>query len=127
MEAPSYGSGTYTLAQIDYVVRTAYTGFRAAKMESAEANTVIHTGFWGCGAYGGNRVLMALLQCLAARLAEVHRLVFHTFDPAGTEAFGIALRLLEMDMCPEGAVVAVPAVLDKIHALGLRWGTSDGN
>ena len=50
-------------------------GFRAAKLESQrrlESNqdaVVIHTGFWGCGVYGNDRVLIALLQILAARLA----------------------------------------------------------
>ena len=29
----------------------------------------LHIGYWGCGAYGGNPVLMIAVQLLAARLA----------------------------------------------------------
>jgi hypothetical protein len=71
IEAPSYGSGVYSQGEIAYILRTAYSGFHAAVLESTqaavEANAsaapvvVVHTGFWGCGAYGGNRILMALL------------------------------------------------------------------
>ena len=71
---PSYG--TYTREQIEDALVTAYSGFRAAALESerafgAEAPVVIHTGFWGCGAFGGNRVLMVMLQACAAELAGV--------------------------------------------------------
>lgn len=124
MEAPSYGSGAYQLDEIAFIVQSAYTGFLAAQIESANQEVVIHTGFWGCGAYGGNRVLMALLQMLAARLAATTRLVVHTFDAAGTEAFGIARRMLEHDL-PQEAPLA--EVLAKVQAVGFRWGTSDGN
>jgi hypothetical protein len=47
---------------IEFVLATAFTGFSAARLESARLNpspvVAIHTGFWGCGAFGGNRVLM---------------------------------------------------------------------
>src|SRR5262249_17357234 len=91
MEAPDGGWGAYRRQEIEYILSTAYTGFSAARIESAQVRepprVVIHTGFWGCGAYGGNRVLMALLQLLAARLAGIDRFVFHTGDAAGTAAF----------------------------------------
>ena len=46
---------------------TAYTGFRAAvlgswRRQDAAWPVAVHTGYWGCGAFGGNRVLMTLLQ-----------------------------------------------------------------
>jgi hypothetical protein len=137
IEAPRHGSGAYNLAEIDYTLRTAYTGFRAAQVESAHAvaeahassppEVVIHTGFWGCGAYGGNRVLMALLQFLAARLAHVNRLVFHTFNRVGMEAFTTALQTLEHVFLAGDASVNVQEVLRKIHSIGFRWRRSDGN
>ena len=47
---------------VEEVFATAYTGFRAARAESgAGFEVVVHTGHWGTGAYGGDRVLMALL------------------------------------------------------------------
>jgi len=36
----------------------------------------MHSGFWGCGAFGNNRQLMTAIQILAAGAAEVKRLVF---------------------------------------------------
>jgi Poly (ADP-ribose) glycohydrolase (PARG) len=45
-------------------------------------SVAVHTGYWGCGAFGGNRVLMALLQVLAAGSAGLDQLVFHVGDPA---------------------------------------------
>jgi hypothetical protein len=62
---------------------------------------VVHTGFWGCGAFGGNRVLMALLQAIAAQLASLEVLVFYTFDSGGTQALETALSTLR-DLAPGG-------------------------
>jgi hypothetical protein len=126
MEAPSYGNGVYSQNDIEYIERTAFTGFRAAVIESGQASVVIHTGFWGCGAYGGNRILMALLQVLAARLAGIDRLVFHTFDQAGSEAFSTAEATMDR-LWPSAESGDVRQLLAQIQALGLRWGTSDGN
>ena len=58
MEAPSYGRGVYTEEQIAYILTTAFTGFTAAccearPEESQQTDVIVHTGFWGCGAYGG--------------------------------------------------------------------------
>ncbi|MCA9008157.1 MAG: hypothetical protein KDB01_00350 [Planctomycetaceae bacterium] len=65
MEAPACGFGRYTRDQIEFVLSTALTGFRAAVLESRkqrgeDVKTAIHTGYWGCGAYGGNRVLIRM-------------------------------------------------------------------
>ncbi len=130
MEAPSYGTGRYTPAQIDYIIRTAFTGFSAARSESSRRRTVqpvvvVHTGFWGCGAYGGNRVLMALLQLLAARLSGVDRLIFH--QGGSQQSFGTALGILEHDLLPSDTPLQVPRLLAKIQAMEFQWGVSDGN
>ena len=45
---------------------TLIAGFRAAVLESDGNAVVVHTGFCGCGAFGGHRVLMAMLQLVAA-------------------------------------------------------------
>ncbi len=125
MEAPPGGVGRYTAAQIEDVLATAYTGFRAARAESgAGCEVVVHTGHWGTGAYGGDRVLMALLQLLAARAAGIHRVVFHTFDAAGAAPVREALRRL--DALAERRCALADA-LTRIEAEGFRWGESDGN
>jgi hypothetical protein len=131
MEAPSEGDSysSYEFEAIEYILTTAFTGFSAAKiesqLESPEPIVAIHTGFWGCGAYGGNRVLMALLQLMAARLAQIDKLIFHTNDAIGSEALATAQGILNQDLV--GVDVTVPDILDKIYALAFKWGTSDGN
>jgi hypothetical protein len=134
MEAPSYGSGAYRAEQISYILRTAFTAFRAAVLQSAESLAeqgtesapvvTIHTGFWGCGAYGGNRILMALLQAIAANLAAVNRLVFHTFDRTGTHALDLAVKALH-ELNAGSSELTV--LIDKIAAMNFHWGISDGN
>ncbi len=52
MAAPGFGAGTYNETQIHSILTTAFTGFRAAVLESEpaqgpEAIPVAHTGFWG--------------------------------------------------------------------------------
>lgn len=131
MEAPPGGVGQYSPEDIEFILTTAYTGFNAARIESVYAwsalpEVVVHTGFWGCGAYGGNRVLMALLQLLAARMARIDCLVFHTGDAAGTRAFTQATETLERDFKPT-ASRSTEDVIAQLESLGFRWGVSDGN
>ena len=129
MEAPSGASGRYTGAQIRDVLATAYTGFRAARLETdfaagPAARVVLHTGHWGTGAYGGNRVLMAMVQLLAAKAAGVDRMVFHTYDAAGAAPCREAAARLEA-LAASGATV--DEALAAIERAGFAWGTSDGN
>jgi hypothetical protein len=132
MEAPSYGRGLYTPAQIQDVLSNAVTGYLAARLETEAAGAkeaVVHTGFWGCGAFGGNRTLMALLQLVAARVAGLSRLVFHTVHRAGTTDFERALALYE---AAGGAAAgrdaaAAQRLIDDLVGQGFRWGESDGN
>src|SRR6185437_15975686 len=60
--APSGGHGPYFHDDLADIVATAYTGFAAAVAESRGAPVEIRTGFWGCGAFGGNRRAMTALQ-----------------------------------------------------------------
>jgi hypothetical protein len=131
--APACGRGEYTADDVELILTTAYTGFAAAAAESRRAagdaaTTVVHTGFWGCGAFGGNRVVMALLQLLAARLARVDRLVFHTFDRAGGDDLDRALTLHERDFSPAlHGPIPIREVIDRAVGMCLKWGVSDGN
>jgi Poly (ADP-ribose) glycohydrolase (PARG) len=132
MEAPFGGYGCYTQNGIEYILKTAFTGFSAARIESlglsaSETKVVINTGFWGCGAYGGNRILMALLQLIAARLAGVNRLVFHTGDGMVAHHLATAHQILARDLAPVGSRVEVTDLIAKIHGMEFQWGVSDGN
>jgi hypothetical protein len=130
IEAPPGGAGRYARGEIEDVLATAYTGFRAAMIEAGKESetpmVVVHTGHWGTGAYGGNRVLMALLQRIAARLAGIDRLVFHTFDAEGSRAWEQAGEI-ESAVAPAGATVETAALVGAIESKGFTWGVSDGN
>lgn len=122
--APSGGYGEYEEHEIGGILRTAYTGFSAAR-QLAGARVAIHTGFWGCGAFGGNRRLMAMLQLVAAQMAEIDLLVFHAFDAAGMRELAgatetLASRFGDGEMPTSDFIAAT-------RDLGFRWGTSDGN
>ena len=129
IEAPAYGSGSYCEEAIIFIFRTAYAGFAAARDESlATLGTTefcIHTGFWGCGAYGGNRVLMTLLQMIAADMAGVSQITFHLGETSGDLPFDEALETYQLFrndpmMTTDGMI----KVLTDRHYL---WGESDGN
>ncbi|MFN2169531.1 MAG: hypothetical protein ACK2U9_25135 [Anaerolineae bacterium] len=128
MEAPAYGSGPYTREQIEFIWSTAYTGFAAAVQESRrmggqEMQVAIHTGYWGCGAYGGNRVLMPLLQLIAAGCLDLDLLVFH----AGPDSTGYReAKQLLATLLPADEAVMTAELLARITQLGFRWGIGDG-
>jgi len=139
MAALSHGRGAYKVEEIEFTLATAYTAFYAAKLESARAwaeahaapsvpgpQTVIHTGFWGCGAFGGDRELMALLQLLAARLAGIDELDFHAFDEKGRATFEAARQTLDA-LAPAGAELPLSKLIQQVVAHGFEWGYSDGN
>lgn len=127
--APMGGSGPYWPAQIAKILVTAYTGFAAARAEShcmwPGAPVEIRTGFWGCGAFGGNRRAMTLLQILAARLAGIDRLVFHVADDAGLAAYAAGVADFEHVLGAPGEPLA--EMLERVADLDYQWGTSDGN
>lgn len=126
MAAPPGGSGPYEEHEIRGILVTAYTGFRAARLESDAARLVVHTGHWGTGAFGGNKVLMTMLQLLAARLAGVDGLVYHTFDSTGSAAFAEGEQRLRA-VAPGGAERGVDELVRAIRGMAFVWGVSDGN
>ncbi|MBI5542366.1 MAG: hypothetical protein HY901_00640 [Deltaproteobacteria bacterium] len=119
--AAPVGHGRYSARQIEGIARTAFAGFSAARLESKSARAVVHTGFWGCGAFGGNRVLMTALQALAAQMAGVE-VVFHWGDEAGEAPANEGARLAASSAHGE-----VAAVIQELAGMGFEWGVSDGN
>lgn len=129
VEAPACGQGRYSRAEITFILTTDFTAFQAAVLESRrnvfpDVRTVIHTGYWGCGAYGGNRELMPLLQMIAASWSEVDALLFHTGGDAEGYARGLS-RFLEL--LPEDTPVDTNELIARIERIGFMWGESDGN
>lgn len=121
------GRGAYSRAEIRQTLVTAFSGFRAAVLESrrvdSRAEVAIHTGWWGCGAFGGNRPLMAILQLLAARMAGVRTLVFHTGSPGPQSALDEA----KSELARLEAEDSTGRIIDRLVARGFEWGESDGN
>ncbi|MBS1557389.1 MAG: hypothetical protein JST69_01575 [Bacteroidetes bacterium] len=122
--APDGGEGSYQLAEIIYALKAAYTGFKAAMIESGTDSVIIHSGYWGCGAYGGNRILMTWLQALAATLAGVDQLILHTGEPDFGE-----LKMAWSSINEKIGVepLATNVLLEKILAMGFEWNEGDGN
>ena len=129
MAAPACGHGVYTKEEIRYVLNAAITGFSAARRESVRilagtpSQIVIHTGFWGCGAFGGNRTLMTILQALAGDLADVD-IEFWAFDRAGLK---IAEDAYQVYVSLRDTKASVFQVLDELVRRKYQWGVSDEN
>ena len=122
--APSSGRGAYREAEITRILLTAWAGFAAARLEAASPVT-IHTGFWGCGVFGGNRILMTALQIVAAHLARTECLIFHLGQNPGDAHFFEAGRSMA-----DALLAAHPTTLHVIGAVvdqRLMWGKGDGN
>ena len=127
MAAPAGGSGRYSAADIAYVLSTAFTSFQAARHESgSDVKTVVHSGFWGCGAFGGNRRMMTMLQTITASMAGIDQLVLHAADETGATMVQESLEILERQVASPGTVTT-SEVMRQILDLGLEWGRGDGN
>lgn len=83
--------GKYSEELLEGIFRTAFSGFRATVLGSGEVT--VHTGYWGCGAFGNNRQLMTALQMLAAGAARVGKLVFWIPNPAFLVHFQVGLGI----------------------------------
>jgi len=124
ISAPYGGKGKYTYEEIRYILDTAYSGFKAVVRESGSTSSIIHTGYWGCGAYGGNKILMTWLQIVAARLAGVNQLVFHTGEPDYGE---LKKSWNEIETFFGENLYSIEGFINKVCELGFEWGESDGN
>jgi hypothetical protein len=124
------GRGVYTSAQLGDILETVVVAFQAAILEtrhqwSSAESVEIHTGWWGCGAFGGNRVVMALMQLVGASLTGVARLVFHFGRPSERFDLDEAIALLE-DLRNE-PLESWEQINAFVERQGFAWGVSDGN
>lgn len=126
--------GKYTRAQISKLFSTVYTGFMAARIESNRSpfiattkppRVIIHTGNWGCGAFGGKPTLIALIQLVAAYSAGIDLLVYH---PVSNEIqYDKAMKLFSSKLKGILKIKGVMAALFLLESHEFEWGTSDGN
>ena len=131
MAAPSHGRGVYTEAQVKDLLETALAAFTGAREESRTAGCarcVVHTGPWGTGAFGGNAVLIALVQMLAAEMSGIDALAYATVDARGMRAVDEAKATLESwrEASAADASIPFPRLVRRIVKLGLRWGRGNG-
>ena len=128
IEAPiSSGNRIYTRPEIEKALRTAFSGFRAFILSTAPIDkpTVLHTGNWGCGAYGGNRKLMISIQIIAASLAGISKIVFYCGADSADSIAEFESQLKSRLGFRPG--VKLSKVLDRLVAAAFPWGTPDGN
>jgi hypothetical protein len=131
IEAPiGTGNRTYTCAEVEAALRTAFSGFRAVVLESRAGRTsnkpiVLHTGNWGCGAYGGNRQLMISVQIMAAALAGISQAIFYCGPDDIETIVAFESELLRRFGFRPG--VAIDRVLDRLTAASFPWSSPDGN
>ncbi|GBB89541.1 hypothetical protein RclHR1_16260001 [Rhizophagus clarus] len=151
IEAPKYGRGSYTFDTIKRILATAYSGFLAAKFESlvekgilernheenqehtkinikeesvSKPRVIIHTGNWGCGAYGGNISIMSCLQIAAAHLAGIDKIIYHAMGNqidfnSGLQVYNELVKDAEGD-------VKVDKFIINVESKDFQWGLSNG-
>ena len=126
MAAPR-GVGRYTVEQIEDIVETALTAFSAARAESPSTTRLrVWTGHWGTGAFGGDRVLMAAAQIVAARATGVDELLYCSLDDDAEHAFARGLAVADQ-LAASADDPSTSTIARALAARGFAWGTSDGN
>jgi hypothetical protein len=139
IEAPRHGQGLYTSQQIDYILQECFTAYLAAKtlasityvlnnrrLPSASLKTYIHTGWFGCGAYGGNRIIMIILQILAAKMAGIDKLIFHTVTSNCQPEIRAAETCLKNLFDQDQNQLSINELIEKLVAEKFQWGLSNG-
>lgn len=124
MAAPACGKGIYSESQISEALSAAMAGFGGA-VENSRRNgkrTVIHSGRWGAGAFGGNEELLLAVQIIAARLVGVDHLVLHAVNE---ECLENASRLVSE--IEKTKIQTVLNIVQHIHSKNYLWGLCDGN
>ncbi len=123
--APSCGHGNdlYTKGEIRLILKTLLVGFGACARKtiaSKHSECVIHTGNWGCGAFGNDKELIYLSQILCASVAGVSKIVFHGLTDDDKEILEGAQKKLAVRSDTEN-------LTDFLLSQNYRWHFSDGN
>ncbi|KAJ3449149.1 poly adp-ribose glycohydrolase [Anaeramoeba flamelloides] len=100
------------------------------RVRKVPRKVILHLGHWGCGAYGGNKVLMTLLQLLAAKAAGADNVYYHTFTKIGSESFNKGVESFEnllQEVIEKENLLNIEKTLKKIEEMNFEWGESDRN
>ena len=95
-------------------------------LPSRSLRTYIHTGWFGCGAYGGNRTIMIVLQILAAKMAGIDRLIFHTVTFNYQYEIDAAESCLKNLFDKNQKQLSIDEIIKKICIEKFQWGCSNG-
>ncbi len=87
-----YSQSFYNKKDLQDLFHSVYTAFSAVKENSENKTPVIDTGNWGCGAFGNNFKVIALLQIAAARAAGVD---LHYYPSDSFQAFREGHQLID--------------------------------
>ncbi|KAJ6255011.1 poly(adp-ribose) glycohydrolase [Anaeramoeba flamelloides] len=99
------------------------------KLNPIEQTVTIHLGHWGGGAYGGNKVMVTIIQLLAGYLTGIDKMIYHTFNQIGTKSYNTGFQILEKLIAKhkKDGKIDIKKILSDIEKLKLKWGFSDGN
>ncbi len=117
-------SGFYTPSQIGWLMTNLYGAFYNAKRIS-NTNIAVQTGFWGCGAFGGNKTLMVAIQVIVAYIANISSITFYTLEDSknlfAKEGIKIASDLVKKY---DGNTIDI---INSLVEMKFLWGKSDMN
>lgn len=120
---PEMAGQIYRRQDIEHHLKTVLTAFLAARHESLGRELIIHTGNWGCGAFGNNPVMIAMLQIFAASAAGVDELVYKTDLQLSDAA---KARILVNEFFAGDTAKTPAAFLDYVERLGFTYGVGNG-
>eukprot|EP01083_Nonionella_stella_P078776 215781_1 len=99
-------------------------------VDSDMRSVVLHTGNWGCGAFGGNVELHFILQTVAAVAAGVDEMYFHSVDDKGMVQAVTAQSVLLNEILPNSkdkkGKFKRDLFINQLLQRGYRWGTPNG-
>ncbi len=128
MSAFGYMSGLYTPDQVNTYLRTAVKTFAMCVWQSTSGlntnQTIIHTGNWGCGAFGNDLTMMTMVQYAAACLVGVNQIYFHAFDSKSAEVTRAALMKFDLEL-EKRLHMTADSIQSFLLSLERSWGSSN--
>ena len=117
----------YTENEITNALITAYSGFCAVRRQvSSDQQVKIHTGLFGCGAFGGDPVLMIAVQCIAARLSGIDHLVLHSFEDRNVASITKGVKLANDKIWPLGTISFLTEIVACLLKEKFEWHSGNG-